>query len=51
MTAETRADDRSSAIELELYLPAGVTPLSETSCLERLWGYLFNHGVEPQDRS
>ena len=47
MTAETRTDDRGSATELELYLPAGVTPSSETSCLERLWGYLFNHGVEP----
>jgi hypothetical protein len=47
MAAKTRADDRDSSTDLEFYLPAGITPSSETSRLERFWGYLFNHGIEP----
>jgi hypothetical protein len=47
MAARTRADDRDSAIEPELSLPAGITSPVETSRLERLWGRLFNHGVGP----
>jgi hypothetical protein len=47
MAARTRTDDRDRATEPELYLPAGITPSAETSRLERLWGRLFDHGVEP----
>ncbi|WP_162562474.1 hypothetical protein [Salinigranum rubrum] len=47
MTARTRADDRDRATEPELYLPAGITSPVETSRFERLWGRLFDHGVEP----
>lgn len=47
MTARTRADDRDEPTELELYLPAGITPSAEGNWLERLWERLFNHGVEP----
>ncbi|SDY24258.1 hypothetical protein SAMN04487946_10971 [Halobellus clavatus] len=47
MTAKTHADDRDSTTDVELYLPAGVTPSGETSRLTRLWEYLFNHAVEP----
>lgn len=47
MAAKTRDDDRDGASEVKLYLPAGVTPPVETGWLERLWGRLFNHSVEP----
>jgi hypothetical protein len=47
MPAKTRADDRDRAPDVELYLPAGGTPPVEASRLERLWGRLFDHGVEP----
>jgi hypothetical protein len=47
MTARTRADDRDSATEPELYLPAGIASPAETSRFERLWGRLFDHGVGP----
>ncbi|WP_324760986.1 hypothetical protein [Haloarcula montana] len=46
MATKTRAD-QDSATDLELYLPAGVTPSGEPGRLKRLWGHLFNHGVEP----
>jgi hypothetical protein len=49
MAARTRADDRDRTTDLELYLPAGVTPPVETDRFERLWGRLFNHGVEPPE--
>jgi hypothetical protein len=49
MAAITRADDRDRATELELYLPASVASPAETGRLERLWGRLFNHGVEPHN--
>jgi hypothetical protein len=47
MAARARADDRDSATEPELYLPAGITSPVGTSRIERLWGRLFDHGVEP----
>ncbi len=47
MAARARADDRDSTTEPELYLPAGITSPGETSRIERLWGRLFDHGVEP----
>jgi hypothetical protein len=46
MAAKTRADDRDETTELKLYLPAGVSRPLGTNRLERLWGKLFNHGVE-----
>jgi hypothetical protein len=49
MAARTRADDRDGATEPELYLPAGITSPDETSRVERLWGRLFNQGVEPRE--
>ena len=48
MAVRTRADDRDSATEPELYLPAGITSSVDTSRVKRLWGRLFNHGVGPQ---
>ena len=47
MAATTRTDDQNSPTDPELYLPAGITPTAEANWLERLWGQLFTHGVEP----
>ncbi|MDY6819097.1 MAG: hypothetical protein SVG88_10590 [Halobacteriales archaeon] len=50
MPARTHGDDRDGAIELELYLPAGIIPPVETRRLERLRTRLFDHGVDPSNR-
>jgi hypothetical protein len=47
MPPKPGADDRDSATDLDVYLPAGITPPVGASRLEQLWGYLFTHGVEP----
>lgn len=47
MAANTCADDRDGATEVELYLPAGITPSGGTGRVKRLWERLFDHGVEP----
>jgi hypothetical protein len=45
MAQRTRVDDRGSATELELYLPAGVTPSFDGSRFDRLWARLFDSRV------
>ena len=46
MTQLTHADDQDRTDELEFYLPGVLTP-PFASRLERIWGKLFNHCVEP----
>ncbi|MUV57412.1 hypothetical protein [Halogeometricum sp. CBA1124] len=45
MAQRTRADDQGSATELELYLPAGVSPSFDGSWFDRLWARLFDYRV------
>ena len=46
MAATTRPNDQDRSTEPGLYIPAGIIPTAEATRLERLWGQLFNHGVE-----
>jgi hypothetical protein len=47
MAQKDYVDDWDRAPEQKFYLPAGVLPPFDASRLERLWGKLFNHGIEP----
>ncbi len=48
MARRSSADERVGATESKLYLPAGSNPSFVVSRLERVWGTLFNHGVEAE---
>ena len=50
MARQDHADDRVSTADSQLSLPAGVTRSGEFGRVERLWGRLFNHHVDPKDR-
>lgn len=45
MAQRNHADDQDRATELEIYLPAGVTPPFDANRVERLWTMMFNHRI------
>lgn len=49
MAARARADDQDKSTDVELYLPAGITPATDTNQFGNLWGRLFNYSVEPPE--
>jgi len=49
MSQRTPTDNRDSATEPELYLPAGAGVSFIASQFERVWATLFNHRVGPRN--
>lgn len=47
MAANPDSDDGDSATDLDIYLPAGITPSVGASRFEQLRGFLFDHCREP----
>jgi hypothetical protein len=45
MAPKDHADDRDGGTEPKFYLPAGITPSSETSWFESIRATLFDHRI------
>lgn len=45
MAQHTHADAAETAADPKFYLPVGITPLSGTNRLARVWKSIFDHGV------